>query len=207
MTFVVVIVKYIDFETFKKLVERKREKNKMQKQKHYISTFEQSFDLRRFKKLKIRESLDAFEVIRIFEKYTQKQTIQYLFKKIVFIDIAQNQIVVVQNEYNKKFNARFNCVDVCFNNFEKHLKRLINLQNDDREKRAREKLFVIIVVVFSNKKTLHQNLFNLFDKFKHTLVSNLVNIALNEILFDKKRKKKLFDFESNEKKNVFANRI
>ena len=87
------------------------------------------------------------------------------------------------------------------------MKRLINLQNDDREKRAREKLFVIIVVVFSNKKTLHQSSFNSFDKFKYTLVLNLVNIVLNETLFDKKRKKNFFDFELNEKKNVFANRI
>ena len=117
MIFVVVVAKYIDFETFEKLVERKREKNKIQKQKHYISTFEQSFDLRRFKKSKIRESLDAFEVIRIFEKHTQKQTIQYLFKKIVFINVAQNQIVVAQNEHNEKFNARFNRVDTRFNNF------------------------------------------------------------------------------------------
>ena len=45
MIFVVVVVKHINFETLEKLVERKREKNKMQEQKHYILTFEQLFDL------------------------------------------------------------------------------------------------------------------------------------------------------------------
>ena len=90
MIFVVVVIKYINFKTLEKLVERKREKNKIQEQKNYILTFEQSFDLKRFKKSKIRESLNVFEVIRIFKKYIQKQTIQYLFEKIVFIDVAQN---------------------------------------------------------------------------------------------------------------------
>ena len=72
MTFVVVVVKYIDFKILKELDEWNDEKNKMQKQKHYISTFEQSFDLRRFKKFKIRKLLNVFEAIRIFEKYIQK---------------------------------------------------------------------------------------------------------------------------------------
>ena len=70
-----VVVKYIDFEIFQKFVERKREKNKMQKQKHYISKFDQIFDLKRSNKLKIREFLNVFEILQIFENFTQNQII------------------------------------------------------------------------------------------------------------------------------------
>ena len=70
-----VVVKYINFEIFQKFVERKREKNKMQKQKHYISKFDQTFDLKRSNKLKIREFLNVFEILQIFENFTQNQII------------------------------------------------------------------------------------------------------------------------------------
>ena len=180
-----VVVKHIDFETLQELVERKREKNKMQKQKHYISKFDQIFDLKRSNKLKIREFLNVFEILQIFENFTQNQIIQYFFNKIEFINqfdnqivIAQNQIVVAQNEQNKKFETRFDEI-------QKQLKRFIDMQNNDREKRAREKLFAK---------------YTQFNSF--SLISNLVNIVANDILFKKKREKKQFD--SNDKKKRFC---
>ena len=93
-----VIVKHIDFEVFQKLVERKRKKNKMQKQKHYISKFDQTFNLKRSNKFKIREFLNVFEILQIFENFTQNQIIQHFFNKIEFIDQFDNQIVVAQNQ-------------------------------------------------------------------------------------------------------------
>ena len=71
------------------------------------------------------------------------------------------------------------------------------MQNHDREKRAREKLFVVIVVAFNDKKTLSKSLFN---SSKHTF-SQALKLFNTAILFDKKRKKELFD--SNKKKERF----
>ena len=73
MTFI--IVKHIDFEILQELVERKREKSKMQKQKHYISKFDQIFDLKRSNKFKIREFLNVFETLQMFENFIQNQII------------------------------------------------------------------------------------------------------------------------------------
>ena len=62
------------------------------------------------------------------------------------------------------------------------------MQNNDREKRAREKLFA--------KYTQ----FNLFSS-----ISNLVNIVANNILFNKNARKS--NSTRTTKKNVFANLI
>ena len=57
------------------------------------------------------------------------------------------------------------------------------MQNNDREKRAREKLFA-----------KHAQ-FNSFSS-----ISNLVNIVANDVLFKKKREKKQFDLNNKKKR-------
>ena len=50
-----------------------KNKTREQKQKYYISKFDQTFDLKRSFKLKskIRESLNIFETLKMFENFTQ----------------------------------------------------------------------------------------------------------------------------------------
>ena len=89
------------------MLDKSKKRKQKQEQKYYISKFDQTFNLRRSFKLKakIREFLNAFEILKMFEDSTQNQIIQHFLDKIKFIDqfdiqivIAQNQIVVVQNE-------------------------------------------------------------------------------------------------------------
>ena len=109
--------KHIRFENLLDKNKMKKQKQKQKQQrKFYTLSFDQSFDLRRFSKLKmkIRESLDIFEILKLLENFTQNQIIQHFLDKIEFIDqfdnqivVAQNQIVVAQNVRNAKFKTRF----------------------------------------------------------------------------------------------------
>ena len=100
------------------------------------------------KQSKVRNSLNVVEILRFSEDFTQNEIINHLLKKFNLIDEFDVHFVNIQDEQNDEFIVQFNRINKRINHVEKRfdevvqqLKKLIIMQNEDRKKRQREKLY------------------------------------------------------------------
>ena len=154
---------------------RKSKQSKDQKQ-IFAKTNERSLNK---KKKKTSKFYDVIEILRLFDRFTNRQIIEHLLKKFDLIDQHTLDVAEMQTKQFRKIDERFNQLDIKFddrfNQIIEHLKTLNRKQDEDREKRRHLNRFSDFSIEMSEIFVFNSNMFSLYNTLKSTQLKNDLN--------------------------------